>query len=352
MKDLDFDELDKAVSSMVGGAKPAPKLRENQPVTGGSATPVIPPKSQQSAGNITVTPGRRSARLGVARTGKSFSDIIPIKPPAKLPSRSARTVTPTPSGTNSESKPEAVSPTAPSIEPPVTPSATLSASPVASKPAAKAPSPAAKTTPKAHNSQEKWPDPLDFHAELEKPSAPTVDKKTGVDGELLDNPSDQPSSPFLPGAKIDKRPLGAFTDTPEAPAKVPTPSAPVLAEESPELPKAPSQEDPQEAIAVATEQEAEALAETTQEEADQVHKQVLESAQASIAPQYKTPEKAPSQDKRPVFDTKEYHPPLIEATVHGHKSSGGASKFVLGLLIVALLAAGGYFVYLYFMQGW
>lgn len=376
MKDLDFDELDKAVSSMVGGAAPstatAPAESVTVPVGKVTSRPApaagrsqavsitvsagAKPAASPAAGDKAITPGRRSARLPASRSGKTFSDIMPAKPVSKAPSRTLAAVKPVSTSVMPE-------PVAPSIGP--QPALSIKPKPpkleqpsATSRPA---PSPEADRPAKT---TEAWPDPLDFHDEFDAQSpvpAPRAKKPGSVD-DLLNDDDDEPTqsqtSPFLPDAKVEKRPLGAFT----AGASTAAPVTPDTAE--PSLGKEAPDSDPKTDLATKLEQapdvaeliqteadKAEALAETTKEESkavEKVEKQVLESAQASITPQYKTPEKAPDHSHRPVFDTKEYHPPLLEATVHGHKSSGGAGKFVLGLLIVALLALGGYFVWMYF----
>ena len=75
------------------------------------------------------------------------------------------------------------------------------------------------------------------------------------------------------------------------------------------------------------------------------------AAMMSIPKQYHTEEKSADTAKRPIFDTKEYHPPLLEATNHEHRGGGSMwSKLFIALVVLVLLGVGAYFAYLYVVQ--
>lgn len=191
MTDVEFDELDKAVNSLLGSDNPKPNLptvapkqevlnmddniikQNNEPLDikssadSSSAVPINkpePPKNQ-----ITSRPGRF---MDVVHPS---SDMRPstARPSLKPVSREAKTITPLPSV---ENKPEST--------PPI------------------------QKVEEAPKTEVKMPDPIDFISEPK--SAPGPQPKT----ETTDG---APVSPFLPDAKIEKRPLGAFSDLSSAP---------------------------------------------------------------------------------------------------------------------------------------
>lgn len=390
MKDLDFDELDRAVNSLVSQAKDGstpsvasdrPEPSKSQPQTERPAAPAalsdeptVATKPAQTAAPV-LTPSSRT-RLGAKRPtatpGRgSFIDIVAPKS-SGAPTKVSRTG----SALQPVSKPEALQaePAKPQVKPeqplaqtaPDEPPAEIAVEPTESLDDA---APVKTQQP----SDEKWPDPLDFHedkvvAEAAKVAqGPQVAEKTPKWQQ-----NETGSSPFIPGAKVEKRPLGAFAPTEELPA---TPEKQdVLVADEPPKPKATAQpaampdelkpevlaaesnqmvdraldetdDEPENSAPVETEQP-----EPVQPEEPKVEQQVRESALQSIPQQYKTPTKQVSDVPRPVFDTKEYHPPLLEATAHAAHRSNPLGKLFIALLIVAVLAVGGYFAFLYFTQ--
>lgn len=368
MKDLDFEELDKAVNSLVAQdkAKTTPHAASdlsapmpdsnNQPLrTSNIMTPkpVLQPRAVSRSKTISVTHGNRLGQSSNTRV----VDIMAPKKSNKLPSRTAPSIKP----------PET------SVEPP-TPVIDVkkAPTPIQSTPEAKensealavirdelpAQAPEAETPKVDENllktpTAEQWPDPLDFS------EGPTTTLPKAESSESRQKT--ETSSPFLPDAKVEKRPLGAFTSnttnieptpttSPEtpldgslSPAEVPEELAPaVLAAEASEPPAdVPIEEPPKEAMPEPEEQPM-----TTQ---PQVEQQMRSNARAAIPRQYPIPEKSVDNTTRPVFDTKEYHPPLLEATAHGHRSSIWGRLFIV-LLILVVLVVGGYFAFMYFVQ--
>jgi hypothetical protein len=208
-----------------------------------------------------------------------------------------------------------------------------------------------------------WPDPLDFH---------DIDKVLADDKDT--NP--QEASPFLTEAKVEKRPLGAFSsfgggtpsepptprgDAPDAPKPDDTTQpAPVVDELTPEddgtfkepealeapaepTPEPPRQDESEDDPLLKLDDEPkkrEILHESTSQKVQNI-------ASMSIPRQYHTEEKPTDTSLRPVFDTKEYHPPLLEATVEDHREGGGWAKLFIALIVLVLLGAGGYLLYLF-----
>lgn len=337
MKDLDFDELDRAVNSLVGQADgtagksakaessavqpaaPAPSAQPSQ----ATQPPVQQVKlsSPPQTPSVSAAPNHRSGRLdsmSPARPGsKRFIDIVAPKPSlAPKISRTGATIQP---ASKEDSVPEPIKPTAPPADKPVE----------ALEPIEVAPTP--KPAPKI--AEEAWPDPLDFHQENTAAA-----------------PGD---SPFIPGAKVEKRPLGAFTpvndEVPDLSQKELEEPARVLNEpEATEAPVAESNDAAPVDKRVAAENTEESQVPETPEEPS--GKQIHESAMMSIPQQYRTTAKPVDESPRPVFDTKEYHPPLLESTAHAAHRSNPWGKLLVVLLVVAAVAVGGYVAFMYFVQ--
>jgi len=361
MKDLDFDELDRAVNSLTSSQQQPDEDAEPKPPTASpaeqSSKSVDDPELDKDIPAlhnrpvIAFAPGHRAGRLGPNRTmGKPPRGVIDIMAPKpashvmspKTPSRVAADLQPV----SDQSELKATQKDAPereeSIVPVVRPSLVEKPEEVSAPEApAKPASPAKPTT------EERWPDPLDFHAgHKEEP--------------------DEPASPFISGAKVDKRPLGAFATysqpesaTPEdkaadasAPVETPTPAS------TPDEPAA------KETAAELTE-DAKLFSSDMQHEAADIHKEVADdqahlpsadeqlrhTATLSIPQQYHVGTKKPDTTTHPIFDTKEYHPPLLEETAHAaHHRLPIWIKLFIVLLIIMVLAVLGYIGFGYFMH--
>lgn len=356
MKELDFDELDRAVNSLVGQVddkagtakinKPALAADDRQ--TGSSqstaqrvAVSTPTPPTPQKKPVAPVNPGHRSGRLDIKRptkaAGKGFIDIVAPKP----------STTPRVSRTSGTIQPVSKEPVVREPAEPTTPVAPADkAVEVPKAPVEATPSPVPKPIPKA--AEEKWPDPLDFHPE----NTPTIAKEPQKRAE----PEGTPDSPFIPGAKVEKRPLGAFTPAVSGEEKAAAPEEVELTEASvktevPEIP--PAQQAEALSETTATEQKTDVDVEEPEPSAtaeEPPAKQMHESAMMSIPQQYATANKTVDESPRPVFDTKEYHPPLLESTAHAAHHSNPWSKLLVALLIITVLAVGGYFAFMYFVQ--
>jgi len=192
MSDIDFDELDKAVSSVmsskaVTSTSVADKPAEESPVqeTAPEAVPTSePPAAESEARPSPATPlaKRRGRFMDVVHPSSDMKSSTLAKP------QSREGVTIAPAATPVEDQ-------TPSVATQQTAQVTQT---VEEKPADEA----------------GWPDPL----ELQLPAEPTEDKESespadSVADAVTSGGSSEPlSSPFLPDAKVDKRPLGGVPD--------------------------------------------------------------------------------------------------------------------------------------------
>lgn len=167
-----------------------------------------------------------------------------------------------------------------------------------------------------------------------------------------------PVTPFV-NTKVEKRPLGSFA---AAPAPVPTPlQQPTLTkDDTPIAPpsQATNDEKPEPAAidtpATPAELKPEIVAVESAEadyakagwEKPQNDEPVGDLRHMSIPQQHHGHDKAPAKDERPVFDTKNYHPPLQPVATAKHHTGSKAGAVLTVILIILLITAGvgAYFV--------
>lgn len=341
MKDLDFDELDKAVNSlMANGGKDSDV----------SQAPTIPPTSSDSVPvSVTSSPTKapspavpsRSAPLA-ARRGGRFMDVVhpSAKKEATPPvSRQAPTIQPT--------TPDSLSPGTKQTEL-ETPEPTLP--------------PAQQVKPQTND----WPDPLELMAgdpdkntELDNAESAAIpaDITPKVMPESL--PSDELplSSPFLPDTKVEKRPLGGAApemsdalmtedENAQLPA-LPRDVEPVLPEElHGDIASIEADNSTTDPSRHATQQPA---AEEVPTKKEDFHPKLSEplksvvtvaettvpSGPTSISQQYKEEPSSGDQHSGAIYDTDSYHQPLS----HPMKKKSGWS-WVFWILLILLIGAG------------
>lgn len=223
MKDLDFDELDKAVNSLMSRSGNAP-IQSSQPSPAAPSSTVSQPEDTSSS--LSVVPARattiapteprqpslplaRSATpsLATKRSGRFMDVVHPSSDMTKAPivnTPTAEKITLTPISTTvvPETNPE-------SDASEQLPSDTTS-----------------QTAPAATVSQNEWPDPLEFHEQQSAQNttetqlsndAPDVSPAVVVETKpeapitTASEPLEPSLSPFIADAKVEKRPLGGTT---------------------------------------------------------------------------------------------------------------------------------------------
>ena len=304
MKDLDFDEIDRAVNSLAGD------------------------KSTNSADPSST----------VQRSTGRFMDVVP-------PSANTK-VTPT--------MPESVSRESATINPPVIHELPVMAELIGTPPT---PAPADKS----------WPDPIDLPSNnsADKTSEPVKEENEDADIDQINNDitkslteksSESPDTPFIAGTKVDKRPLGAFsdesvpepektTDTPPTSLITPMPAEldkDLLSIESDSTTRPAMSSAPTETLPIV-----DADADMSVTTATPSAAPVTPSAPAtpvadnqpagptSITQQYKEQPSSGDQTTGAIYDTNDYHKALLKSP---KKKSGWI--WVLSIVILLVVGAG------------
>jgi hypothetical protein len=363
MKELDFDELDRAVNSLMTNVPNTPPPKKDDEVRtlniesslpDATATPMpsptVPVPTPTPVESVApapvsepVTPRTSAPSLSVAaRRGGRFMDVVhpssDMKKPTTPPSRQGVTIEP--SQTLTEEAPKEA-------------------------PAAAASTAATMPTSVTTTSESEWPDPLDmadFDAkDTEKPAVDTSEPKETPKEEAtppLKEPEQPLSTPFLPDAKVEKRPLGAPT-----PAEEPD-RTPVLSPESSQgssvndpddqLPALPKDVEPilpaelQDDL-MAIEADTNAGIPKTEEgqPIENLPKQKpivatvtpeppVSNGPTSIPQQYREEPSTGDQGNGAIYDTDTYHKPIE----HPAKKKSGW-MWVIWILIILVVGAGG-----------
>lgn len=369
MKDLDFDELDRAVNTLMGNvtttAEPV-KLDDTKTLTITSTLtddkpPVLPvgevkasaePSADTRATSVSVTrPPLVSSRPAplAARRGGRFMDVVPSSAAKKNAasygvSRQGLSVTPVTGADEAKSTPAPVS------------------------------SDEAIDTSLNEHDVNTWPDPLDFN----QAAAVSDDEPTGNEPVSTEsNDTAEPlNSPFLTDAKVEKRPLG--TPAPElytAPQIEPeTTDLSVEAAGAPEETDAPVsgvilpeelqgdlmaiESGVSEAPSVTTApRDVSAPVDNTPKEeskAEAPKASVAAPVQVAAAPmgtgsipqQYREEPSTSDQTTGSIYDTASYHQPLD----HPAKKKTGWLWVLWVIILLILGAGGGALAYLYLLQ--
>jgi hypothetical protein len=208
-----------------------------------------------------------------------------------------------------------------------------------------------------------YPDPIDVAGPMSIAEEPAKPDEASAPAAEASAPAE---APFLPDAKVEKRPLGGFApdepvpedegstqdDESQLPPETSLPAAlqsDVVAVESDALP------DPLQGLSIGDEEKDEAHDEKPAEPEEKPEPETTEPVAVpkhnegpaqSIPQQYHAEPAKADEDPRPVFDTDQYHQPLIAA--HAGKKN---HVWVFILLVAALLAIGGTLGYFAFMSG-
>lgn len=369
MKDIDFDELDKAVSSVLSQGKAPIAAAEKKETATETAAPVAPAQDEAPAEAATPAAGgepTQDAPLSAPADAKEAEPAViesepaahtavepsapaPVAPVVTPPRKAGRFMDVVHPSSDMAGPKAAVAPTkrvsmagrtlqplepiaAPVVEP--TPEAPSHPAPAEGEPAS------------APAEEPAWPDPIEV---AEAPAAVPVQTPSVPLEEAGSDPVAAATVPaFLPDAKVEKRPLGAFT------AEAPAADAPAFDNDlqgpvaTPQTEALPPELEPD---IVSVEADVDKL--DVEAGDDQSVKGAHAAAAApqaatingtlSIPKQYQEAEREPAPGTHALFDTKEYHPPL---TVHGE----GGHRFLWLWMIVAavlLLGTAGIFAYWY-----
>lgn len=205
MKDLDFDELDKAVNSLMAGVPKTPEVANEQEKTLTISSVEQPPSSVATPA---ITPSAPSVQASSA-SAPPASSATPVSRPVAAPAsrRAGRFMDVVrPQAPKKQETPAKVSRQGVSLNPPTPNSESASSASVIDPSSAVEGSEKPKET-----TQSDWPDPLDVSG-FSKSSAATMDDSKSDSTPVIsetDAAESSLSSPFLPDTKVEKRPLGA-----------------------------------------------------------------------------------------------------------------------------------------------
>lgn len=366
MDDINFDELDKAVASAAQTGTPAQE-------------------GVQPARSLSQSDTTRSSTSAPSFAAKRRGQFMDMVHPSSDMSK-ASTIT---SGIRRQAP--AVQPLSPSI---VETSSTLADMPSVDEQATQAPVEEVSETVPATAVDYSWPDPIDAsrvspEKQDEESTVDTVTVET-VENSFMDTtsvndesrtevdvlPSSETSvdniesestsepetheSPFVEGAAVEKRPLGAFTDpaSGESAASEPLDTVPVADPEARSIESSEATEEPTVEVETVSPVNDSGTAEAEQGETPEVPteqpvgapeiqpSQPDEGVAQSIPQQYRTEEETTvvDSDEHAVFDTESYHQPLPLP-----EKQRGSHKLLLytllAVLMLAIGAAAGYAIF-------
>lgn len=344
MKDIDFDELDKAVNSLMATTAPATPSEpgnDQKPENVVDITPEAPaapasspPQAAPAAAETASTPvpvavvSRPAPTVPAARRGGRFMDLVHTSSdmtPSQPPSREGISITPRPST--------------------VTP------------PSAEA-SPAPTTAPSDIQSTEPptvMPDPIDMAAESISESPASVAPPEMPEPATPAAPAPTSESPFIADAKVEKRPLnpgGAPSDEPlesilDSPEPaVDAPDEPVESKQADEPPVTPQiPELNSDLVAIESNEKVDTGDLTQAIETTDAAKEVSAPAPAlggaSIAQQYKSQPSSGDQSHAAIYDASQYPEPVT----HPAKKKSGWLWIVWVVLLLGVGAGGAVVLY-------
>lgn len=332
-KELDFDELHQAVNALMDEAgKPKVKKIPAESRATAPSTPAAARPATSNAESIPVSVKRTLPKVNSGRGARGQAmDVVGPKPAVKVtpPSAKPKRLAPSLQPVNK------ITPEPPVPQPPAMPDTPLD----------QPEDPAQKTGPTMTHTDHTWPDPLDLKQEA---AAAEVEK-----AHLDAKPEEESATPFVT-TKVEKRPLGAYTET--AKPEEPAPEVPVPKEETPADPVLANIDEPSKPSQMAVQQPKELSPEVVAVESaePEFHPETTVKPESNDPPtqdelrtmaipqQYQTTEKEASAEERPVFDTKEYHP-AIEAHTSRPRSNAWV-MIIIFIVVLGLTLAVAYYV--------
>lgn len=376
MTEIDFEELDKAVNSLMSDVDKsntvASATSSNTSAT--STTPSTQP-STVSSGSATTAPDTNeqkqkvsSSPLPTKRRGQFMDIVRPTgnKPTVNPVHRQGVTITPNATA----SQPSETATEAPAIEPNSFASVEPLESTGQTSSSTSVEQPSVGSSESIETPTQGWPDPIDFADATQKPqesitSTPDVAPKDELSIDAQDTESLPLDSPFLPDAKPEKRPLGALATAEEASDD--TQDAPSAAAELPQ-PEVTNVALPAElhgsVVAIESESTGQSVTETPTPAAhthnddgpvadtetprkDEPQQQSTDvPAGGTIPQQYKEQPNTGDQTSGSIYDTANYHT-AIEAHATGGKKNSVLKMVIWGVLLLILGAGVGAAVFMF-----
>lgn len=368
MKDLDFDELDRAVNSLITSTPAEPKAVDAEKTV--TITPTLGVNDQPTSGALEAAAAQVVDNQAVTAPPAVATPAAPVSTPQPLAARrsSGRFMDVVHPSSNMRTTTPAVAPISRqgmTLTPPAAPTEVPAPSPVVDT------VPTATPTPTTSGATD-WPDPLDFHGFAAPESTPQPTESTtpvdtsapgeddddinqiaqDIDNSLGQTEETPQTSPFLSDAKVDKRPLGAFSTEPAAASAPEPPAEPAVAEppqtdtpavdDAQALPdKAPLPEELQSNL-LSIESDSDHAAEPPVDEAP-AQEATEPVGPTSITQQYKEQPSTGDQQTGNIYDTSSYH----KALAHPAKKKSGWMWVVWTAILLVVGAGAGAAVYFY-----
>lgn len=372
MNDINFEELDKAVSSVLqkNGSAPGGSA-ENTAAAADDAASVPQLDESQEASKSTDQAMASDAAATEPVSQKTSSVVLPKRRGQFMdmvhPSSDMRQVSARPVATRAST---ILQPLDPSVV--ETNSAPVVASDAKDQTSSTSEDKIAEQAPPNNAHASVWPDPLDIAEQLESQTQSEIPEQAAAEalvvpeieddpqvaqdehdklvqtaieapssGKTEDNDTSDAESPFISGTEVEKRPLGAFASNGEVSVASNVEGA------GGDMPAAENVEPtmPEELAPEVVSVESDDLS-TAHEELDA--KPVEDSSTGvaqSIAPQYKTEGVASDESEdHTVFDTQQYHQPLTPP-VKAHGRGRGLFYTLLFISMLLLGAAAGYIIW-------
>lgn len=353
MKDIDFDELDKAVSSVLSReyAPPATPTPEELTASNDSLTKtettssdrptVISDKPPAAAEATTVKTVVHETSPGGPLIARSLPPAAPLRRPGRFmdmvhPSSDMAAGKPVVEPTKRVSMAgRTLQPLAP--QEPVADNATAVDEDLIQP---HTPSSDSGQTATTVEEEIRWPDPIDIEALAAE--APVEANPEAITAPYAATPS--APVPFVSDAKVEKRPLGAFSEA--TPAEQSEETAAVTHT----VPSRTADQLPPELAGEIVSVESNVVKlddeQTPQAEASTPASPALISGTLSIPKQYQEAEQPADTPAHPLYDTTQYHPPLSVVPEHSRRSLW--TWLIIAVLL--LLVTAGLFAYWY-IQG-